>query len=92
MNQLAGRRYGDDFLVGQNRNSVTNRKQAVEIVRHHQNRKIQRIAEVIDQFVKRCRADRVQPGCRFIQKDQIRVQRQRPGGVGEARREAAATG
>src|SRR6056297_2207260 len=62
----------------QHRDAVTGRVQRVEIMRHQKHRQPERMAQAPDQLIERRRADRIQPGGRFVQKDDIGVKRQRP--------------
>ncbi len=51
-------------------------------MRDHEDGQIQALLKAFDQFIELCRRNRVQTGRRFVQKYQLRVQRQRAGQTG----------
>jgi len=64
-----------DLLIDQYRNSVANRRQRVKVVRNHEDRYPKASLQASDQIIECSRADRVQPGRRFVQEHDLRIQR-----------------
>ena len=65
-----------DLLVGKHRNPVANGKNGVEIMGHHIDSQAKRLLQFSYQLVECGRADRVQPGGRLIEKNDLRNERQ----------------
>ena len=57
--------------------AVADRVQAVEIVRHHEHGKAQRALQRLDQRVEFAAGDRVEAGCRLVEEQDFRIERQR---------------
>ena len=70
---------GDDLAVGQDGDAVAHRMQAVEIVRHHEDREPQRALQGADQVVELAGADRIEPRGRLVEKDDLGIERERAG-------------
>ena len=72
-------RTGDeDLLLGEHGDTVADRMETVEIVRHHEDGEAERPLELPDQVVEGGGADGVEPGGRLVEKDDLGVERQRP--------------
>ncbi len=78
MRHLLHRSRRDHLLVGDHRHPITDRVHGVQVVGDHEHRQVQAVRELPDQFVEGAGADRVQPGGRLVQEQQLRVQRQGP--------------
>ena len=57
---------------------VANRKDARQLMSDNHNRGAQTVAQLQDKIVEQTRADRVQPGRRFVKKKYFRVERHGP--------------
>ena len=64
------------LLVAKDRYAVAYGKQAVQIVRHHVHGQSHGIAQLADQFVEFGGADRVEPRRRFVEENDLRIERQ----------------
>jgi len=60
-----------DVLVEQHGDTITNRIEAVQIVRHHDNGEAEAVVQPFDEFVVVGRADRVEAGGRLVQEQQL---------------------
>ena len=69
----------DHFAIGQSRDAITNRKQAIEIVGHHKYCQAQGLLQRSDQIVEIRRADRIEAGSGFVEENQLGVKRERSG-------------
>ena len=81
LQQLFHRTY-HDVLVEQHGDAITNRIEAVQIVRHHENGEAEAVVQSLDEFVVVGGADRVEAGGRLVQEQQLGVEGQRPGQAG----------
>src|SRR6185437_13418926 len=70
-------RTDDDLFIDQYGDAVADRHQAVEIVRHHEDGKIETRPQILDQLVEGSGADRVEPSRRLVEEQQLRIERQR---------------
>ena len=72
---LRQRRVGNNFLVGQHRDAITNSVKRVEIVCDDEHGQAQGFAQGEDELVECGGTDRVEAGGRFIQEQQRRIER-----------------
>jgi hypothetical protein len=71
-----------NLLLGQHRDAVAGGVQGVKVMRYKKDRQAQRLLQRPDQGVELGRADRVKAGGGFIQKQDLRVERQGAGQTG----------
>src|ERR1700730_11514436 len=80
--RMVGREHGldrtgsDDAALGKNRDAVTDRVQAVEIVGDHENAQSQSALERADQFVEFGGADGIEARRRFIEENNVGIERE----------------
>ena len=76
--ELADRTGGDDLLMPEHRDPVADRKQAVEIVRDHEDGQAQGLLQRADEIVEIAGRNGIESRGRFVEKDDLRVERERP--------------
>jgi len=69
----------DHLALRQNGNSVTDCVKRVEIMRHHEDRETQRLLQIADQLIECGSANGVESRCWLVEKQDFRIERQRPG-------------
>ena len=67
----------DDLAVGEHCDAVANGVEAVEIVGDHQHREAERLLQCLDQRIEFARCDGIQPRCRLVEEDDLRIERER---------------
>ena len=70
----------DDLLIDENGDTVADGRQTVQVMGDHEDGKTQGPIQGVDQRIEARRADRIQSGGRFVEKQDLRVHRQ---GAGE---------
>ena len=79
LDQFAHRRIANHALLAKKRHTVGRLPQRIQVMSHHHHGQAQRLLQLHHQIIKGAGADRIQTGGRLIQKQQRRIQRQRPG-------------
>ena len=80
--QFRNRPHRNHLAVRDHRHPVTDFVQRIEIVGNQEHRQVERILQFPGQLIERCRTDRIKARCRLVQKQQLRIERQRPGKSG----------
>ena len=68
----------DDLPIREHRDPVADGVERVEVVGDQEDGEVEPLLEPQDQFVERGRGDRVEPGRRLVEEQQLRIERQRP--------------
>src|SRR5579862_5154206 len=79
-----------DLLVDQHRDAVADREQRIEVVRHQKHGEIEAGLQIADQLVEIGGGDRIKPGGRLVEKQDLRIERKgarQPGALAHAARE-----
>ena len=75
-------RTGYRLLVDQHHDAIGNPVEAVEIVGDHHHGEAERLLQRADQLVEGGGTDRIEPGGRLVEKEDLGIERQRPGEPG----------
>lgn len=70
--------FDQHFLLAEHGHPVASGEQRVEVMRHHVDGQIHRIAQLDHQLVELRRADRIETRCRLVEEDDVGIERQRP--------------
>ncbi len=74
--QLLQRTLRQNAALAKRCDAIANSGEAVEIMCHHEDGQPKRVAQGRDQFIEITCADGVKAGSRFVEKDDLRVERQ----------------
>src|SRR5574337_3072 len=81
---------GDDLAMAQHRDAVADGEQAVEVVGDHEDGEAKRLLQRGDEVVEIASRDRIEPGGRLVQKDDVGIERdgaRERGALGHAARQ-----
>lgn len=75
---FGARSVGDDVMIGQNGDMARQAGQRIQVVGDHDHRQAQLTLQFPDQLDEVLASIRIEPGRRFVEQQQLRLERQRP--------------